>query len=152
MFGEDADLPVLRSVVRLAREHDLFLHAHSDAEAVRRLFAQDPEIRVLWAHSGFTGPEEVAQMLGTYPNLWSDLAFRSEHGNGGRVAPEWRAVFEAFPDRFMVGTDTYTPERWYYVGEHADWSRAWLDDLPPALADNIAWRNAERLADLSLKR
>lgn len=152
VFGEDADLPVLREVVALAGRHRLFLHAHSDAEAVRRLFAQDPEARILWAHSGFAPPEEVAKMLAAYPHLWSDLAFRSEHGGDGRVPPEWRRVFEAFPDRFMVGTDTYTPERWYYVAAHADWSRAWLDDLPDDLADNIAWRNAKRLADWALQR
>ena len=76
----------------------------------------------------------------------------SEHANDGNVEPVWRALFEDFPDRFMVGTDTYTPERWYYVVEHAAWSRTWLAGLPSELADNIAWRNAERLADWALKR
>jgi hypothetical protein len=45
----------------------------------------------------------------------------------------------------MVGTDTYTPERWHYVGEHANWSRAWLVDLPADVAERIAWRNGEAL-------
>jgi hypothetical protein len=54
-------------------------------------------------------------------------------------------VFTEFPDRFMVGTDTFTPERWHYIVEHANWSRAWLADLPPALAERIAWRNGEAL-------
>lgn len=145
VFGADADLPVMRKVVALAREHGLFLHAHSDAEAVERIFAQDPGARVLWAHSGFTGPERIARMLEAYPRLWADLAFRSEHGSGGRVDPEWRALFERFPDRFTVGTDTYTPERWFYVVEHADWSRQWLADLPDDLAARIAYGNAEAL-------
>ena len=70
----------------------------------------------------------------------------------GKVAPQWRALFEDFPERFMLGTDTYTPERWFYVVEHARWSRGWLDDLPDDLAENIAWRNAERLADWALKK
>ena len=82
-------------------------------------------------------------MLKKHPNLWCDLAFRSEHG--GDVPAEWRALFEAFPDRFMVGTDTFTPERWHYVGEHANWSRAWLAKLPAPLAEKIAWKNAEAL-------
>ena len=51
--GEDADLPVMRRVVELAREHGLFLHAHSDADAVERIFAQHPDAVVLWAHAGF---------------------------------------------------------------------------------------------------
>jgi hypothetical protein len=48
-----------------------------------------------------------------------------------------------FPDRFMVGTDTYVPERWHYVPEHSAWSRAWLSDLPPEVAERIAWKNGE---------
>jgi len=50
-----------------------------------------------------------------------------------------------FPDRFMVGTDTFTPERWHYVGPHARWSREWLSDLPAPLAQGIAWRNGQAL-------
>jgi hypothetical protein len=38
---------------------------------------------------------------------------------GGQVDPAWRAAFLEFPDRFLVGTDTFTPERWHYVVEHA---------------------------------
>ena len=45
----------------------------------------------------------------------------------------------------MVGTDSFTPERWYYIGEHAAWSRQWLADLPPPVAERIAWKNGEAL-------
>lgn len=61
------------------------------------------------------------------------------------MPPEWRALFTEFPDRFTVGTDTFTPERWHYIVEHANWSRAWLADLPPPLAERIAWRNGTAL-------
>jgi hypothetical protein len=145
LYGADADLPVPRRMVALARQHQLVLHAHSDADAIERLFRQDPQARVLWAHSGFERPEKVAEVLRRHKNLWCDLAFRSEHGSGGKVPAEWRALFTEFPERFMVGTDTFTPERWHYVVEHATWTRAWLADLPPPLAERIAWRNAETL-------
>jgi predicted TIM-barrel fold metal-dependent hydrolase len=145
LYGADAELPVPRRMVALARQHKLVLHAHSDADAIERLFQQDPQARVLWAHSGFDRPEKVSELLRKHKNLWCDLAFRSEHGGAGKVPAEWRALFTEFPDRFMVGTDTFTPERWYYVSEHASWTRAWLADLPPPLAERIAWRNAEAL-------
>jgi hypothetical protein len=145
VYGADADLPVMRRVVQLAREHRLFLHSHSDAEAIDRQFAQDPQARILWAHAGFDAPEKVAEMLRKHKNLWCDLAFRSDHASGGKVDPAWRAVFLAFPDRFLVGTDTFTPERWHYVGEHARWTREWLADLPADVAERIAWRNGEAL-------
>lgn len=145
VYGADADLPVLKRVVALARQHKLFLHAHSDADAVERLFRHDPQALILWAHSGFDRPDAVRAMLKRYPTLWADLAFRNDHAAQGKVDPAWRALFEEFPDRFMVGTDTFTPERWFYIEEHAKWSRGWLVDLPKPLAEKIAWRNAEAL-------
>lgn len=145
LYGADADLPVPKRMVALARQHKLFLHAHSDADAVERLFRHDPDTIVLWAHSGFDRPDAVREMLKRHPNLWADLAFRSDHASGGKVDPDWRRLFEEFPDRFMVGTDTFTPERWHYIEEHAKWSRAWLADLPRPLAEQIAYRNAEAL-------
>ena len=145
LYGKDADLPVPRRMIALAKQYKLVLHAHSDADAVNRIFQQYPEARVIWAHSGFDHPELIAEQLRKHKNLWSDLAFRTDHGSGASVPATWRSLFEEFPDRFMVGSDTYTPERWHYIGEHARWSRAWLGSLPRPLAEMIAWRNAETL-------
>ncbi|MCW5748706.1 MAG: amidohydrolase [Alphaproteobacteria bacterium] len=143
--GADADLPVVRRVVELAKQYRLFLHAHSDAEAIDRLFAQDPQARILWAHSGFARPELVRDMLRKHRNLWCDLAFRNDHAPGGKLDAAWKAAFLEFPDRFMVGTDTFTPERWHYIVEHADFTRAWLVDLPKDIAERVAWRNGEEV-------
>ncbi|MFM2067789.1 MAG: hypothetical protein RLZZ584_2698 [Pseudomonadota bacterium] len=145
LYGEDAELAVPRRMVALAREHGLILHAHSDADAVARLFRQWPDARVLWAHAGFEPAEKVREQLRRWPRLWCDLAFRSDQGSAGHVDPAWRAAFEEFPGRFMVGTDTYTPERWHYIAAHATYSRGWLADLPRPLAEAVAWRNAEAL-------
>jgi len=145
LYGADADLPVPKRMIALAREHKLVLHAHSDVDAIERIYRQDPAARILWAHSGFERPDAVRDMLRKHKGLWCDLAFRTEHGGGGKIPAEWRALFTEFPDRFMVGTDTFTPERWHYIVEHASWSRAWLADLPAPLAERIAWRNGEAL-------
>jgi hypothetical protein len=145
IYGADVDLPVPRHLVQLARKHDLVLHSHSDAEAIERQFAQWPEARIIWAHAGFDTPQRVREMLRRYPRLWCDLAFRSDHAPGGELDRDWRALFIEFPDRFMVGTDTFTPERWPYVVEHARLARKWLGTLPRAVAERIAWRNGEAL-------
>lgn len=152
VYGADADLPVMRRVVELARENKLYLHSHSDADAIERQFKQDPNARILWAHSGFDSPDKVREMLRKHKNLWCDLAFRSDHASNGKVDPAWRAAFMEFPDRFMVGTDTFTPERWHFVVEHANWSRQWLSDLPAPVAERIAYKNGEALFGAMLKR
>jgi hypothetical protein len=111
-----------------------------------RLFRQWPEARVLWAHSGFERPEAVREPLRRHPRLWCDLAFRGDHAsNGSQVDPAWREAFEEFPQRFMVGTDTFTPERWHYIGRTPTGPAQWLADLPLPLAERLAWRNADAL-------
>ncbi len=145
VFGADADGAVMRRVVQLARQHGLALHSHSDADAIDRQFKQDPQARILWAHAGFDTSEKVREMLRKYPRLSVDLAYRSDHAPGGRLDPAWRAVMLELPDRFMLGTDTFTPERWYYVGEHARLARQWLAELPREVAERIASGNGERL-------
>lgn len=152
IFGADTDLPVIRNIVKLANQYGIFLHAHSDADAVDRIYAQDPDARVLWAHSGFVSPQAIREMLAKHKNLWADLAFRSEHSQEGKVPDHWRKLFMDFPDRFVIGTDTYTPERWYYLIDHANWSREWLNDLPEGLADKIGYKNAETLMNWALKK
>lgn len=144
-FGDDIQTDVIQTMITMARERNLILHHHGDRAALDQIIATWPEGRVLWAHSGFEDPADVADALRTHPRLWADLAFRSEMATNGRVADKWRAVFLEFPDRFMVGTDTFAPERWYYVGSHADYSREWLADLPAEVARKIAFENAEAM-------
>jgi hypothetical protein len=151
-YGADADTPVMRRMVELAKEYRIFLHAHSDADAVERMFRHNPEALVLWAHSGFEPVGKVRAMVTKYETLWADVAHRDDQAPSGKLDPTWRQLFIDFPDRFMVGTDTYTPERWHYVVEHASYSRKWLAELPAELADNIAFRNAERLAARTLEQ
>jgi len=145
VYGADAELPVVRHMVQLARKHKLFLHVHSDAEAVERIFRQDPGARVLWAHAGFAPPDTVREMLRRFGNLWCDLSWRTDHAPGGKLSPDWRLLFLAMPDHFMVGTDTPSAERWDYIVEHARLARSWLAELPPDIAEKIAWRNGEAI-------
>ncbi len=102
------------------------------------------------AFRGSTQPDNVRAMLAKHKMLWADLAYRNDYAPGGRLDATWKQLFIDFSDRFMVGTDTPSPERWYYVAEHAAYSRKWLSELPADAAYNIAFRNAERLAAWAL--
>lgn len=145
LYGADADLPNVRRMMQLAVQNNLILHAHSDIDAVERLVRQFPNAKILWAHSGFDRPAAVGAMLRKHKNLWADLAYRSDMGSNGKVDSEWAAVFTELPGRFMVGTDTFTPERLHYIPEHASFTRGWLSALPREVAERIAYRNAQEL-------
>lgn len=137
----------VKKIVNFAVERDLFLHAHSDDAAVEILMSHNPKARIIWAHTGFgLGTDRVAEMLTKYPQLWGELSYRSGiTAGGGKLTPEWRALFEKFPDRFLLGSDTWISERWVSYGETMDTYRAWLAQLPPDVARQIAHGNARRL-------
>jgi predicted TIM-barrel fold metal-dependent hydrolase len=85
-------------------------------------------------------------MLTKYPDLWGELSYRGGITDGsGKLTPEWRGLFERYPDRFLLGSDTWVPERWASYGEIMAGNRAWLAQLPPDVARQIARGNARAL-------
>jgi hypothetical protein len=147
LSGQAADTEVVRDTVNFAVANDLYLHAHADEAALEILMRHNPKARIIWAHTGFGIPgERVAAMLAKYPKLWGELSYRSGITDGaGKLTPEWRALFERYPDRFLLGSDTWVPERWASYGEIMAGYRAWLAQLPPDVARQIAHGNARAL-------
>lgn len=140
----NADAPQVKRVTELAVERDLFLHVHSGAEPIRRLFAIEPRLKILWAHAGMSEPADVlGRMLDEHRQLWTEVSFRAGSINpGGIIDPLWRAVFERHGDRVMIGTDTYVTSRWADYEGLIEEHRGWLQQLPRPLAEKIAYRNA----------
>lgn len=147
LTGAAAEAPQVRWTVDFAVRHDLYLHAHADDEALEILFRHNPKARIVWAHTGFaTAPDKVESYLRRYPALWCELSYRYGITDGdGRLSPEWRRLFETYPDRFLVGSDTWINERWDSYGSLMAGYRGWLAQLPPEVAEKIAFRNGERL-------
>jgi hypothetical protein len=147
LSGKSADTEMVKKTVDFAVTNNLYLHAHADDEAVEILMRHNPRARIIWAHTGFgLASERVSAMLEKYPKLWGELSYRSGITNGsGKLTPEWRALFERYPDRFLLGSDTWVPERWASYGEIMAGYRGWLEQLPPAVAKQIAHGNARAL-------
>jgi hypothetical protein len=144
--GQDARRAQVKRIVDLAVARDLWLHAHSDLEAVEALYAHNARTKVIWAHTGFSTPvEEVRRVLRAYPTLMAELSYRSGIVEGGRLTEAWRALLVDHADRFVVGSDTWINERWASYSDLIAGYRAWLVQLPPAVAGQIAFGNAERL-------
>jgi hypothetical protein len=147
LSGKAADTEMVKKTVDFAVANNLYLHAHADDEAVEILMRHNPRSRIIWAHTGFgLASERVSAMLAKYPKLWGELSYRSGITDGsGKLTPEWRALFERYPDRFLLGSDTWVPERWASYGEIMAGYRGWLAQLPPAVAKQIAHGNARGL-------
>lgn len=142
----DAATPVIRAIVAMAVREGIWLHAHADETAIAELARSDRRAKILWAHSGLSStPEAVRAVLDAHPNVVAELALRGDVMWGQVIDPAWRDVLVRYPDRFMVGTDTWTPSRWDEVAAGHDRTRAWLAQLPPDVAQRIATGNAERL-------
>ena len=147
LSGSDADNEWVKKTVDFAVANNLYLHAHSDDTAIEILMRHNPKAQIIWAHTGFGLSESrVAAMLAKYPKLWGELSYRSGIVDGaGKLTPEWRSLFDKYPDRFLLGSDTWVPERWASYGEIMAGYRAWLAQLPPKAAAQIAHGNARAL-------
>lgn len=148
LHGEGAaDSEGVRAAVALAIEHDIFLHVHADAAPVSAIFTLQPEVKLLWAHAGMSErPATIAALLERHPTLWVELSLRAaEIAPRGALDPEWRALFEQHPGRFVIGSDTFAPWRWREYQEIIAAHRAWLAELPAEIAAAIAHGNATRL-------
>lgn len=151
----NANGPVAKKLVALAERQKLAVLAHVDDEAIDLLMANAPSkgqnLRLIWAHTGIGGTPiaRVQALLERYPLLMGELSYRPGLTcEGGTLCPEWRALILKHPGRFLVGSDTWVNQRWSAYDDIMRGYRVWLGDLPPDVAQRIAWGNAAALFDL----
>lgn len=147
IYGPAAERPVVKRAVDFAAERDLYILAHCDEQALVILHRHNPKAKIIWAHTGFSTPvERVRELLETYPALMAELSYRGGIVDGaGQLASGWRDLFARHSDRFLLGSDTWIPERWASYDQIIGGYRGWLAQLPQEQARRIAHGNAERL-------
>jgi hypothetical protein len=146
LYGKSAANEWVKKTVDFAVEHDLYLHAHCDEEALLILFGHNPRAKIIWAHTGFSvAPSRVGELLAKFPALWGELSYRGGITRGNELAREWRDLFARYSDRFLLGSDTWINERWASYDDIMKEYRGWLKQLPAEQAQRIAYGNAERL-------
>ncbi len=146
-----ANGPVAAQLMQLAQAKGLAVLAHVDDAAIDLLMAQAPKARLIWAHSGIDGAPvaRVRALLTRYPALMGELSYRPGliEANG-QLGAEWKALFNEFPGRFMIGSDTWVNARWQGYEALMQEARGWLGDLEPSVARRIAWGNGAALFGL----
>jgi hypothetical protein len=142
----DVAAPVVKRFAELARQRQLFLWCHIDAATAEAMLTTYPGVKLLWAHAGMSTPAaRVGELVDRFPTLWVELALRTDVAPDGTLDPVWRALFMRHPDRFLVGTDTWVTSRWESVRAASEAVQRWLLQLPREVAEQIAWKNGERL-------
>jgi hypothetical protein len=149
--------------------------------AFERLLAHNRAARIVWAHAGShplqtLTPELARQLLARHPNLFMSIRLPlkpppegAQPGPqvivepSGEIRPAWMEVLQAFPDRFVIGSDQFmaSPRA---TGSGAglqfsafnDSARArtvrFLEQLPIDLARHIGSGNAQRLYRIEASR
>ncbi len=142
--------PLFQSIIDMAKELDIYLHVHSDAEPIRWLYGLDPQVKIIWAHAGLgENPKNIYKLMSEFPNLLADTSLREQSilAGIGKLNPIWKKIIFEFHERLMVGSDTWVNGQWDYYEWIIASNRAWLRLLPREIAENIAYKNAERYFD-----
>ena len=167
--------PFMQRLSQLSARFDvpIVLHMEGAPRLVKdfsRLLRENSRARYVWAHNcGRSKASVIRAMLENHPNLYCDLGCminvgkrgygigwpRMEEYNAlieknGVLFPEMREVYEAFPDRFMIGMDVahapgMNPKKY---GRRAKRFRVLLKQLTPQTAAAFAEGNAIRIFKL----
>lgn len=146
--------PTLTGILALARKHGVPVMVHIEItrlDGFSQLLARHRDVRVIWAHGGYTPLFLARRMLEAHPNLYYELSARTwpRHPrspeytilrDGVQVWPEWLALIEEKPERFLVGTDA-SHHRADNEAMKAESVQSFLRQLSPATRERVARAN-----------
>jgi hypothetical protein len=133
--------------------------------ALQRLLRHNPQARIVWQHIGWdnTGqmtPALLGRLLAAHENLFMALRVppRIARPDGRPIRnrlvdpdhnlqADWLRLFQAFPDRFVIGADEFIGPSGRRARIAASFDPTWamLNQLPKALAEKIGADNARRI-------
>jgi predicted TIM-barrel fold metal-dependent hydrolase len=152
-----ADVPFVKLLQAAARQRvPVVIHDELDDRASQRLedaLRAEPKATIVLAHAGESAPTRLERLLGRHPNLMVDLsgmhfqrkpALASE---SGPLEPDWKALIEKMPDRFLMGIDVWAPRLFEpaMLDRLMRWTRRVLGELKPEVAERVAYGNAAAL-------
>ncbi len=147
IFAAQRNQPVFRKIIQLAVDYQVPLIIHGDPAVIDTVYSIAPNHPVIWAHAGtFPYADLLADYLKRYPRLHVDLSVRDDRiAPGGKLSDDWYTLLLTFSDRFMIGVDTYSTGRWKRFELVTAKIRHWLSQLPPDIAQQIAFDNADKM-------
>jgi len=150
---DTSDKGLLREVTQMAKQRNIPIHIHSGVEPVRFLYELEPDLTIIWAHAGMSEPPQVIdEMFTAFPSLYADTSYREREilESSTELNVQWKELIMKFSDRLMVGSDTWVNNQWENYNILISMNRLWLSMLPREVAEKIAYKNAEKLFNVSV--
>ena len=135
----------------IAAAYDIPINVHVDsgyANELEEALQHNRKTSIIWAHCGYADHGIIRKMFKKNQNLYADLSiladpYKKRHrvitNSNGSLRPEWKALFEDFSNRLMLGSDMGKDRRRYgMIPKIIHHYRKLLSQLKPEDADNIA--------------
>jgi predicted TIM-barrel fold metal-dependent hydrolase len=145
-------------ILQLAARHrvPVIIHAELDDRATQRLdeaLRAEPRATIVLAHAGESAPPRISGLLRRHPNIMVDLSgmhFQRKPflaTETGPLDPDWKALIERMPERFLMGIDVWAPRLFEpaMLDRLMRWTRRILGELKPEVAQRVAHDNAAAL-------
>lgn len=175
----ETNAPELEKLLESAEQYDKPVMLHwevyqwtRDWPRMSGLYAKHPKATFIWPHAGFGSAEQVRTVVEKHPNVMVLLsknetrpkdkekmmqssqekkdALSTGVVNDCRLLlPEWRALLEEHPNRFLFATDAHVDFRWKTYEKVVQRWRGILGQLNAPTSKAIAWSNAIKLYGLS---
>jgi predicted TIM-barrel fold metal-dependent hydrolase len=162
------DSAPIEAMFKIAAKHKGFVQIHSEDDAdsvdqIKALATKYPDVAIILSHCLLSGDADLIKtLMNQHPNLYCEMSARSKshypNVDNERIRTrviysedfakdEWIKLIDAFPTRFMVGTDTYNPNV-NFEQNIAEIRKGLLARLQPASVELVAYKNAVRVMRL----
>ena len=136
------------------------INVHVDngyAHELEKALKHNRKAAIIWAHCGYSNHDVIRRMFENNHNLYADLSVladptKKRHrvitNSNGSLKPEWKALFEDFSNRLMLGSDMAKDKRRYGMTPKIILHyRKLLSQLKLESADNIAHKTIRNLLE-----
>lgn len=154
------DMPIPQHLAGLLNPPEL----KANLAQFEKFLAHNRKAKIIWSHAGSdTGRLRtlgmMTRLLAEHPNLYMSIRLIgmasppfTPLAPDGSLKEEWRTLFLAYPDRFLMQTDAFyrlgPPIIQFGGTQGLEFARTLLDRLPGDVAAKFAYGNAERIYNL----
>ena len=153
--------PAFMQILELSAQRGVPVVIHDEltpaaSASLEAALAAHRQAIIVLAHAGQSKPAALEPLLARNANLRIDLSGMhflrtpSLATETGPLDRSWKALITKMPDRFVMGLDLWMARLFEpaTLDRLMTWTRRVLGELPPDVAEQVAWKNAETLYHL----